>query len=59
MKVKALRSFNDHQPGDEFECEEATAAIFVRQGLVQRLAPEPETATAPQAEEAVSRRGKR
>jgi len=59
MKVRALTSFHDesgvHSVGDEFEMSDELAVIRIQGGLVQRAVAEPQTATRPEPEKAVTR----
>jgi hypothetical protein len=61
--VTARGSFVDetgrHSAGDVFEMADALAVVRIKAGLVDRVPDEIRTATLPEPELAVSRRGKR
>lgn len=63
MRVRALTCFasadGGHAEGEVFEAAPLDASEWLRAGLVERLAPPTETATAAPPEAGVTRRGRR
>jgi maltose-binding protein MalE len=63
MKVRALTTFvaesGAHQAGEVFDVSADDAGEWLRAGLIERLAPEVETATRQPPEAAVTRKGRR
>lgn len=62
MHVRALQAFVDetgrHEPGDELKMDDSVALIRIKAGVVVRVVEEPRTATRPEPETAVTRKGR-